>query len=111
MAEAPVTTHAASSPTAHSWSSRARRCRHHLATLTRVPPRGAVYGRSLSGLLKKLQDFPGVGGRGRRAGVDVRVGPTAAGDEQRLYVVPPQKRSGGVLVDTSFMLAARLRSP
>src|SRR5437773_618893 len=108
MAEAPVTTHAASSPTAHSWSSRARRCRHHLATLTRVPPRGAVYGRSLSGLLKKLQDFPGVGGR---EGSDGRRGPTAAGDEQPLYVVPPQKRSGGVLVDTSFMLAARLRSP
>src|SRR5712671_1585155 len=38
MAEAPVTAHAASSPTAHSWSSRARRCRHHLASLIRTLP-------------------------------------------------------------------------
>ena len=87
MTEAPVTTHAARSPTAHSWSSRARRRRHHLATLTKVPPRGAVYGRSFCGLLKKLQDFPGAGGR---EGSDGRRGPTAADDEQPLYVGPPE---------------------
>src|SRR5437867_10444159 len=80
MAEPPVTTHAASSPPPHSWSSRARRCRHHLATLTKVPPRGAVYGRSFRGLLKKLQDFPSAGGR---EGSDGRGSPTAAATSSR----------------------------
>src|SRR3989304_1834077 len=43
MAEAPVTAQAATSPTAHSCSSRARRCLHHLPRLTLIPsPSGSL---------------------------------------------------------------------
>src|SRR5215813_13214945 len=53
MAEAPETTQAATSPTAQSWSSRGRRCLHHLPRPIERPSRRAVYGAGSNRRVKK----------------------------------------------------------